>query len=357
MVPLGIALLLIAIPGGAFGFAQSQLSQAQASEAGGSYARALDEYQTVDAVAGNPVSRVLLGDLSDKARAGAAETHFVWGAQLKQQANFAAAETQFRAAVKSGLADWQTRANDGLADLFLLWGQSLVTQSKFQDGIDRYRQVASFDPAGNLLAKTNAGLATAYAGTAESFRQLAPPDYPNALTWFQDLVKNFPESPEAKQALASQIPQTLYDGALAYVKSANYQQARDAMNQIVQSYAATTWATQANAALRAPQTLTGTLVVSSQNSAPVAHRLVRISTKWRIVRAHTYDDSGGTIYQATTDANGTFSVSMPPGEKYLITWWDPTRSTFVTTFLSDNVPVNQVTIEPLEPAHTTVAST
>jgi hypothetical protein len=47
---------------------------------------------------------------------------------------------------------------------------------------------------------------------------------------------------------------------------------------------------------------------------------------------------------------------MPPGQNYLITWWDPTRKTFVTTFLSDNVPVNQVTINPLEPAHTTVAT-
>ena len=32
------------------------------------------------------------------------------------------------------------------------------------------------------------------------------------------------------------------------------------------------------------------------------------------------------------------------------------RSTFVTTFLSDNVPVNQITINALEPAHTTVAT-
>jgi hypothetical protein len=84
--------------------------------------------------------------------------------------------------------------------------------------------------------------------------------------------------------------------------------------------------------------------------------LVRIASHWRIVKAHTYDDSGGTIYSTTTDANGKFTVNIPPGQNYLITWWDPTRSTFVTTFVSDSVPVNLITINPLEPAHTTVAT-
>jgi len=56
-------------------------------------------------------------------------------------------------------------------------------------------------------------------------------------------------------------------------------------------------------------------VKSGTDPTPIAHRLVRISTKWRIVRAHTYDDSGGKIYGATTDANGVFTVSMPPGRE------------------------------------------
>jgi len=87
-------------------------------------------------------------------------------------------------------------------------------------------------------------------------------------------------------------------------------------------------------------------------------RLVRIATKWRIVKAHTYDDSGFPTYNATTDASGKFSVvgGIPPGQNYLITWWDPVRKTFVTTFLSDSVPVNIITVNPLEPAHTTVAT-
>ncbi|GAC1480363.1 MAG: hypothetical protein PVSMB9_04950 [Candidatus Dormibacteria bacterium] len=357
LIPVVIAFLLIGIPGAVFGFAQNQLTQAQAAEAGGNYEQALSEYQTVENVAGNPAAGLLLADLSDKARAGSAETHFLWGAELKQQGHFSDAETQLRAALTSGIADWKTRANDGLADLFLSWGLSLISDKKFQDGIDRYRQVSSFDAAGNLVAKTNAALATAYAGYALSFTQAQPPDYPNALSWYQDLVKTFPESPEAKLAQAGLLPEALYNAGLAYIKTSDYQKARDVMNQAVKSYPGTAWAAQANAALQAPQTLTGKLVVSNADPTPIPHRLVRISTKWRIVRAHTYDDSGGSIYGATTDANGVFTVTMPPGQNYLVTWWDPARSTFVTTFLSDNVPVNQVTIQPLEPATDTVAST
>jgi tetratricopeptide (TPR) repeat protein len=356
LIPLGIILLLLAIPGGAYGFAQNQLSQAQAAEAHGAYSQALSEYATVESVAGNPVARPLLGELADQAQAGMAETHFLWGVQLTRQGQFAQSEPQLRAAVKSGLTEWASRGNAALADLFSSWGASLVADKQFQAGIDKYRQVAAFDPAGNLMASTNAGLATAYALFAQWYLQQQPIDYPNALTWYENLLKDFPGSPEAKQAQASVLPQTLYNAGLAYVQQMRFQQARDAMSEVVKNYPSTTWATQATAALNANQLLTGQLIVSDQNPTPVANRLVRIATHWKIVKAHTYDDSGGKIYSTSTDASGNFKVSMPPGQNYLITWWDPARKTFVTTFLSDSVPVNTITVNPLEPAHTTVAT-
>lgn len=356
LIPLAIVLLLLAIPGGIYGFARNQLSQAQAAEAHGAYSQALSQYATVESVAGNPVSRPLLGELADQAQAGTAETHFLWGVQLTRQGKFAESETQLRAAVRSGLTEWASRGNAALADLFNSWGQSLVASKQFQAGIDKYRQVTAFDPAGNLTASANAGLATAYALFAQWYLQQQPIDYPNALTWYENLLKDFPGSPEAKQAQASTLPQTLYNAGLAYVQQMRFQQARDAMAEVVKNYPSTTWATQATAALKANQLLTGQLIVSDQNPTPVANRLVRIATHWKIVKAHTYDDSGGKIYSTSTDASGNFKVSMPPGQNYLVTWWDPARKTFVTTFLSDSVPVNTITVNPLEPAHTTVAT-
>ena len=79
---------------------------------------------------------------------------------------------------------------------------------------------------------------------------------------------------------------------------------------------------------RANQPLSGQLILSDQTPTPVANRLVRIATHWKIVKAHTYDDSGGPIYSTSTDASGNFKVSMPPGQNYLVTWWDPSRKTF-----------------------------
>ena len=358
LVPVGIALLLVAIPCVTYAFANNQLSQAQTAEARGAYSQALSQFATAQTVAGNPVSRVLLGDLADRAKTGTAETHFLWGVQLTQQGKFADSETQLRAAIKSGIADWAVRGNAALADLFHAWGQSLVASNQFQAGIDKYHQVAAVDPTGNLTASTNAGLAAAYAGFAKWYLQQQPVDYPNALIWYESLVKEFPDSPDAKLAQASSLPQTLFNAGTAFVQQMRFQQARDAMTELVQTYPTTTWATQANAALRANQPLSGLLIVSDQNPTPVANRLVRIASHWTIVRAHTYDDQGGHIYQTTTDAKGNFSIpgGIPPGPKYLITWWDPTRSTFVTTFLSDNLPVNLVTVNPLEPAHTIVAT-
>lgn len=356
LVPVGIVVLLLAIPGGLYLFSQNQLSEAQASESHGAYSQALSQFATVETVAGNPASRILVGELADRAQTGTAETHFLWGVQLTKEGKFADSEAQLRASIKIGLADWATRSNAGLADLFTAWGQSLVANKQFQAGIDKYRMVAAVDPTGNLTASTNAGLAGAYAGFAQWYTQQAPADYPNALTWYENLVKEFPDSPEAKLALASSLPQTLYNAGLAFVQQMRFQQARDAMTELVTNYPSSTWAAQANTALHASQLLTGQLIVSDQNPTPVANRLVRIATHWKIVKAHTYDDSGGTIYSTSTDAKGNFKVMMPPGQNYLITWWDPTRSTFVTTFLSDNVPVNQITINALEPAHTTVAT-
>ncbi len=169
--------------------------------------------------------------------------------QLKQQGKFADGETQIRAAIKSGIAIWAVRGNAALADLFSAWGQSLVASQQFQAGIDKYRLVAAVDPTGNLSASTNAGLATAYAGFAQWYLQQQPIDYPNTLTWYENLVKDFPDSTEGKLAQASLLPQTLYNAGLAFIQQIRYQQARDAMTELVQNYPTTTWGKQASSAM------------------------------------------------------------------------------------------------------------
>jgi hypothetical protein len=350
-IPLAV-LVIVAIPGGAFAYASNQLSQAQTLENQGKFGDALAAYQTVQSVAGNPVSRLVMSSVSDKAALGAAKTHFEWGQQDQQGGNFADGESQFQAAVGSGLADWVLKGNAALAATYLAWGDALVKTKQFSDAIDKYRQVATFDTSGALHLQAQAAMAIAYAAYADHYSKAQPPDYASALNWYKDLVKQFPSSPEAKQASTSWIPQTLYNGGLAYVSLQHYQQARDAMTAILKDYTATPWAAKATAAMTAPQPLTGRLITPS--GAPVANRLLRISTKWIIVAPHTYDDYGGHVFSTTTDGNGNFSLVVPPGQNYLVTWWDPARGTFVTTFVNDTVPVNQITINPLEPEHANV---
>jgi len=350
------AAVLLAIPAGAFAFSSNELSQAERLEGQTRYADALNHYRSASGVAGNLLARPFLGGIADKSRAGAAETEDDWGKQEQRKGNFAFAEKQYSALVHSGLPAWQARGNEALADLYLAWGTSSVKDQKFDTAIPLYRRVKDYDPAGRLKTQTAQALAGAYAAYAAWFVQAKPPDYPNAITWYQNLVKEFPDSAEAKQATATLLPQTLYGAAQAYIEQQRYDQARDAMRQIVKDYPASSVAPKASAALAAPQEVTGRLL-QPDNSTPVPNRLLRISTKWKIVSPHTYDDSDGQIFSTTTDNNGNFSVLMPPGQNYLITWWDPSRQNFVTTFIGDDAPVNLVSVQPLQPSRISVTIT
>src|SRR5256886_17546781 len=100
LVPGGIVLLLIAIPGAIYAFTENELSQAQASETHGAYGQALSQYGTAETVAGNPVSRLLLGELADRAKAGTPETHYRWGLQLPGPKKFAVTERQLPGATE-----------------------------------------------------------------------------------------------------------------------------------------------------------------------------------------------------------------------------------------------------------------
>src|SRR2546423_12286281 len=105
LVPGGIVLLLIAIPGATYAFTENELSQAQASETHGAYGQALSQYGTAETVTGNPVSRLLLGEMADRAKASTAETHYRSGLQPTEQKKYPDSEAQLRAAIGRRIAD------------------------------------------------------------------------------------------------------------------------------------------------------------------------------------------------------------------------------------------------------------
>jgi len=349
IVPI-LVLVLAGVPAGAYAYASNAYGQGQSQENQGQFAAALAQYQTTDSIVDNGVGQLVLNDLVQRTRVSLARTHYEYGQQLSQQGSFKDAEPQYDAAVASGLTEWQTKANAGLAGMFLSWGKALVQQKDYDSAISQYRRVADYDPQGVLKAQTAAALATAYDAFAAQYA--GKPDYPNAITWYQNLIKDFPDSPEGKLAVSDTLPQTYYQAGLYYVGLKLYDQARDAMGHAVKDFPKSSWAAKAAAALAAPQPLTGELM--DGNSNPIPNRPLRISTHWRIVAPNTYDDSGGQIYTTTTDAHGMFSLMVPPGQHYLVTWWDPSRNNWVTTFVGESAPVNQVNIDPLQPAHANV---
>ncbi len=348
-----VGVLILAIPGGTYAYATHQLGRAQAFEAQAKYAEAVRAYLAADALVGNALSRLVFTALAERAESGAAQTRLKWGKQEQGEGNFTSAEKQYDAVVLSHLPRWQSQANAALAELFLAWGDSLVQQLKFEEAISQYRRIKDLDRTGALREKTAQSLAGAYAAYAASLVQAKPPDYPEAITWYENLVQEFPQSPEAQQAITSWLPHTLFQEGLAYVDQKIYDLARDAMRRVVKEYPLSPWAAKASGALNTPQPLTGRLL--HPDGTPVPNRLLRISTKWRVVSPRTYDDSEGQIYAATTDASGNFSLLVPPGQNYLVTWWDPVRQNFVTTFIGDDVPVNQISINPLEPVRANVS--
>ena len=349
IVPV-VLLVLVGVPAGAYAYANNAYSQGQALENQSQFAAALASYQTTDSIVDNAVGQLVVSDLAQRTRTGLARAHFEFGQQLSEQGKFDQAEPQFDAAVASGVTEWQTKANAGLAAMFLAWGDALAQQKNFDSAISEYRRVSDYDPSGQLKAQTAAAMATAYNGFAVQYA--AKPDWPNAIIWYLNLIKEFPDSPEGKAAVTDSLPQTYYQAGLYYVAQKLYDQARDAMNHAVKDFPKSTWAGKAAAALAAPQPLTGELMDGNNN--PIPNRPLRISTHWRIVAPNTYDDSGGQIYTTTTDAHGMFSLTVPPGQHYLVTWWDPNRNNWVTTFVGESAPVNQINIDPLQPAHANV---
>lgn len=349
IVPV-VLLVLVGVPAGAYAYANNAYSQGQALENQSQFAAALAQYQTTDSIVDNAVGQLVVSDLAQRTRVGLARTHFEFGQQLSEQGKFDQAEPLFDAAVASAVTEWQTKANAGLAAMFLAWGNALAQQQNYDSAISEYRRVNDYDPSGQLKAQTAAAMATAYNGFAAQYA--AKPDWPNAIIWYQNLIKEFPDSPEAKTAVSDSLPQTYYQAGLYYVAQKLYDQARDAMNHAVKDFPKSTWAGKAAAALAAPQPLTGELMDGNNN--PIPNRPLRISTHWRIVAPNTYDDSGGQIYTTTTDAHGMFSLTVPPGQHYLVTWWDPNRNNWVTTFVGESAPVNQINIDPLQPAHANV---
>jgi tetratricopeptide (TPR) repeat protein len=345
---VGAALLCAVVAGGLWGYAQQTVARGDEALRAEHYAIAEAAYQRVLSLRRVPLTGPLLATSSQRAKVGITRNDLRWADSLATQGQSA----QSRARLVTVLAEPATEQDrlatrTALASLLVRWATALEDQKSYQLAIDRLRQVAPFDPAGVQRATVQVALARNY--LAEAQRLDADKKYREALPWYRDILREFPDS-EAAPAARTALPRVLYEQALLSVEARLYEQARAAMREVVTDYPQSPSAESARTALAAAQPLTGR-TVSDADKAPVPNLQVRVVTKWRMLRDGVYDDSQGQAYTGTSDAEGRFSIPLPPGEGYLVTWWSPSRNTFMTTFVPDySDSANKVTVLPLQPA-------
>jgi tetratricopeptide (TPR) repeat protein len=336
-----------ALLAGTSGYAQQSLRQGDGARASADYALAGSAYRRALSVAAAPVLGWPLADTARRARLGLAKNDLEWGQALTASGKYPEARGRLTAALsESQTAHERAFAREAMASLLLDWASTLQTGGAFTDAIDRLHQVLSFDPAGVHAGEVRTALARAYLG--EAARLDASKQYAEALPWYRDVVRQFDGTEQATAARAG-IPHVLYEQALVDVKASLFEQARSAMNATIRDYPDSQAAASARAALAANQPLTGRTV--GPDHSPVPNIQVRVVTQWKILRPGVYDDSLGQAYLGTSDAEGRFSIALPPGNNYLVTWWSPSRNSFMTTFTPDfSDSANKLDVRPLQPA-------
>ncbi len=344
--PLALVLATAGLAG-ASGYAQQSLRQGDAALRAADYAVAGAAYRRALSVAAAPVVSGPLAEAARRARVGLAKNDLEWGQAFAASGQYPEARARLTAALaESQTAHDRAFAREAMAGMLVEWASTLQAEKSFTAAIDRLRQVSSFDPAGVQAEAVQSALARAYLG--EAARLDANKEYAQALPWYRDVVRQFDGTQQAAAARVG-IPHVLYEQALLDVKASLFEQARSAMNAVIRDYPDSPTAPSVRAALAASQPLTGRTV--GPDHSPIPNLQVRVVTQWRILRPGVYDDSLGQAYLGTSDADGRFSIALPPGSNYLVTWWSPSRNSFMTTFTPDFTDsANKLDVRPLQPA-------
>ncbi len=346
-VPPLVLAASMALAAGLWGYAAQSVERGDAARRHGDFALAHAAYQRELVLARAPLIGWLVEQSTRHAAAGRTRNDLQWSEALARQGRFAEARARLNAVLStSASAADRARARQAMAGILIRWSAELEGQHAYLTAIERLREAAVFDTEGSQHAVVQEALARASLAEAASLE--SDKNYREAVRWYRDVLHDFDGTDAATQARTA-LPHALYQQALADVDAGIYERAREAMQEVVSRFADAPDAERARAALAAPQPLTGRTV--NADHAPVPNLQVRVITKWRMVRPGFYDDTLGPVYQGASDDQGRFSISLPPGDNYLVTWWSPSRNTFITTFTPDFTdPINKVSVLPLQPA-------
>ncbi|HEV7678173.1 MAG TPA: hypothetical protein VGQ42_06360 [Candidatus Dormibacteraeota bacterium] len=162
-----------------------------------------------------------------------------------------------------------------------------------------------------------------------------------AVVALDDVVKQAAKAPEGAQAQAL-LPRALLAAGQQALEGHDQAQALTYLQRVVSDFGTSAQARQARVLLRAPQSVTGTVV---RGSTPVPRLQIRLGSHFRQV-GDAYQTSG-PYYYATTDGRGDFTLdSVPVGGPYVV---ELLEAGGWTTTVGPDGPAYQFTVQPLTP--------
>ncbi len=276
----------------------------------------------------------------DAAPAEAGRSAVLWAGWLAARGRAADALALLEnAATLPGVVLPQPDAQRAHGEIALTDARAQAKGGHWDVALHRLDQLRDNDPPADVAAQAEQlrpGYALKAAGMLLDRGQAA-----QAVLALDDVVRQAGSGPEASQAHAL-LPRALLAAGQEALQAHDQAQALTDLQRLVTDFGDTSQARTARSLLRAPQSVTGTVV---RGSTPVAHLDVRLGSHFHQVGS-AYQTSG-PYYYATTDSRGDFTIGdVPVGGPYVVELYE--QGSWTTTVGQDG-PAYQFTVQPLTP--------
>jgi tetratricopeptide (TPR) repeat protein len=263
-----------------------------------------------------------------------------WATSLDQQGHTADALALLENAPSlAGVALPQPEATRTHADIALRSARAEAKAGHWDVALHRLDQLRDDNPPADLSAKGEA-LRPAYALQAARLL-LDGGKAADAVLALDDVVRRAASAPEGSQAQAL-LPRALLAAGRQALDAHDQTQALTFLERLTGNFSGTSEARQARVLLRAPQSVTGTVV---RGSTPVSGLELRLGSHFHQVGS-AYQTSG-PYYYADTDQRGDFTITgVPVGGPYVVELLE--QGSWTTTVGPDG-PAYEFTVQPLTP--------
>jgi len=324
--------------GGLVSVAHAQ-SQAQDLRSRGSYDQAVAIYRVLEKKGGGVV--LLARGAVNAAPSDAGRTIVDWAGALDKAGHADEALSLLdNAASLGGVVLPEPDAGRARADIALRSARAEAAAGHWDVALHRLDQLRQgSSPPRDLLAQGEQ-LRPLYALNAAE--QLLDANHGVlAVAALDDVVHQASSSPQASTATGL-LPRALLAAGQEALDAHDQSRALGYLQRLVSDFGSSAQARQARVLLRAPESVTGTVV---RGSSPVPHLQLRLGSHFNQVGSG-YRTSG-PYYYATSDARGDFTVdSVPVGGPYVV---ELLESSGWTTTVGPDGPAYQFSVQPLTP--------